>query len=107
MWFIFPQLAGLGRSPTAQLYAIAGRQEAEAYDRHPLLGPRLRECIEAMLGWAGQRSVEAILGPVDALKFASSMTLFEACAADPQPFAAALEAFCAGRRDGATLDLLA
>ena len=106
MWFIFPQIAGLGRSPAARLYAIGGLAEAKAYLRHRLLGPRLRECTEAMLGWAGQRSVEQILGPVDAIKLRSSMTLFEACAADPAPFAAVLEAFCAGSRDGATLERL-
>jgi uncharacterized protein (DUF1810 family) len=103
MWFVFPQIATLGRSPMAQLYAIRGREEAEAYDRHPLLGPRLRECTAAMLGWAGERSAERILGPVDAVKFRSSMTLFEACAGDPAPFASALDAFHAGARDAATL----
>ena len=106
MWFVFPQIAGLGHSSTAQFYAIAGRAEAEAYDRHALLGPRLQECTAAMLGWAGKRSAERILGVVDTLKFRSSMTLFEACAADPQPFAAALDAFCAGERDAATLEQL-
>ena len=106
MWFVFPQIAGLGRSSTAQFYAIADRAEAVAYSGHPLLGPRLRECTEAMLGWAGKRSAERILGPVDALKFRSSMTLFEACAADPAPFAAALEGFYAGARDAATLERL-
>jgi uncharacterized protein (DUF1810 family) len=106
MWFVFPQIAGLGRSSTARIYAIADRAEAEAYSRHPLLGPRLTDCTEAMLGWAGKRSAERILGPVDALKFASSMTLFEACAADPAPFAAALDAFYGGERDAATLERL-
>jgi len=106
MWFIFPQIAGLGRSSTAQFYAIADRAEAEAYSRHELLGPRLRECTGAMLGWAGRRSAEAILGPIDGLKFRSSMTLFEACADDPAPFAAALDAFYGGVRDGATLERL-
>jgi uncharacterized protein (DUF1810 family) len=106
IWFVFPQLAGLGRSPTAQLYGIAGRSEAEAYARHPLLGPRLLECTQAMLGWAGRLSASEILGPVDAIKFASSMTLFEACAANPVPFATALDAFQDGQRDGATLDRL-
>jgi len=103
MWFVFPQIAGLGRSATAQFYAIADRAEAHAYARHPLLGTRLRECTEAMLGWAGRRSAEDILGGIDALKFASSMTLFEACADDRAPFAAALDAFYAGKRDPATL----
>jgi len=103
MWFIFPQIAGLGRSATAQFYAIADRAEAGAYARHDLLGPRLRECTQAMLGWAGKRGAEAILGSIDALKFKSSMTLFEACADDPATFAAALDAFCRGERDDATL----
>ena len=106
MWFIFPQIAGLGRSATAQFYAIAGRQEATAYSQHALLGPRLQECTQAMLGWAGRRSAEAILGPVDALKFRSSMTLFEACSKDPASFAAALGGFFGGQRDAATLELL-
>jgi uncharacterized protein (DUF1810 family) len=103
MWFVFPQIAGLGRSPVAQFYAIRGRDEAAAYARHAVLGPRLREATEAMLGWAGRRSAERILGPVDTLKFRSSMTLFEACAEDAQPFARALDAFYAGERDAATL----
>ena len=106
MWFVFPQIAGLGRSPTAHFYAISGRDEAAAYVRHPLLGARLREATEAMLGWAGRRSAERILGPVDALKFGSSMTLFEACTEDSQPFARALDAFYAGQRDAATLTRL-
>ena len=106
MWFVFPQLAGLGRSPTAQFYAIVDRAEAVAYSRHAVLGPRLQDCTAAMLGGAGRRSAEDILGPVDALKFRSSLTLFEACADDPAPFAAALEAFHGGERDAATLSLL-
>ena len=106
MWFVFPQIAGLGRSSTAQFYALADRAEAVGYSRHPLLGPRLAECTDAMLGWAGRRSAERILGVVDALKFRSSMTLFEACAHAPAPFAAALDAFYAGERDAATLERL-
>jgi uncharacterized protein (DUF1810 family) len=106
MWFVFPQIAGLGRSATAQFYAIRGREEAVAYARHEVLGARLLDCTGAMLGWAGKRSSERILGPVDALKFKSSMTLFEACADDPAPFAQALEAFCAGERDAATIERL-
>ena len=102
MWFVFPQIAGLGRSATAQLYAIRDREEAAAYARHPVLGPRLGEATAAMFGWAGRRSAERILGPVDALKFRSSMTLFEACAEDWQPFARALDAFYAGERDAET-----
>ena len=103
MWFVFPQIAGLGHSATAQFYAIRGRDEAAAYARHPVLGPRLREATEAVLGWAGRRSAERILGPVDALKFKSSMTLFEACAEESQLFARALDAFHAGERDPATI----
>ena len=106
MWFVFPQIAGLGRSSTAQFYALADRAEAVGYSRHPLLGPRLAECTDAMLGWAGRRRAERILGVVDALKFRSSMTLFEACAQDPAPFAAALDALYAGERDAATLERL-
>jgi uncharacterized protein (DUF1810 family) len=106
MWFVFPQIAGLGRSAVAQVYAISGCDEAEAFVRHAVLGPRLRECTAAMLGWAGKRNAERILGPLDALKFRSSMTLFEACADDPAPFARALEAFHAGVRDAATLERL-
>lgn len=106
MWFVFPQIAGLGHSPTARFYAIADRAEAQSYAGHPLLGPRLLECTEAMLGWAGKRDAEAILGGIDALKFRSSMTLFEACADDPAPFAAALDAFYGRERDAATLSLL-
>lgn len=107
MWFVFPQLAGLGRSPTAQFYGIAGRGEAEAYLAHPLLGPRLGEITAAMLAWAGRRNATAILGSVDALKFRSSMTLFEAIAEDPALFTQALDTFCAGERDPLTLRLLA
>jgi uncharacterized protein (DUF1810 family) len=105
MWFVFPQLAGLGRSETARFYGISGAAEARAYLAHPLLGRRLRECAGALLAHAGQRP-EAILGSVDALKLRSSMTLFEAVAADPAPFVAVLDAFFGGERDAATLNLL-
>lgn len=106
MWFVFPQLAGLGHSAMAQRYAIADRAEAEAYLAHPLLGARLRECAEAMLAWAGKRSAGQILGTIDSLKFASSMTLFEAAGGGAE-FGNALEAFYKGQRDARTLDLLA
>lgn len=105
MWFVFPQLAGLGRSETARYYAIADLGEARDYLADPLLAARLAECTRAMLGWAGRRSAEAILGPVDAMKFASSMTLFEA-AGGGALFGEALDAFFAGNRDEATLSLL-
>jgi len=105
----FPQIAGLGRSETARFYAIRDLAEAHAYLAHPLLGSRLLEATEAMLAQAGAKTAEAVLGPLDALKLASSMTLFEAAAADAdeaRPFARCLDAFFGGRRDTATLDLL-
>ncbi|MBV1690755.1 DUF1810 domain-containing protein [Novosphingobium sp. G106] len=102
MWFIFPQIAGLGHSAMAQRYAIADRAEAEAYIAHSLLGPRLADCTDALLGWSGRRTAEAILGPVDALKLRSSMTLFEATGGAPH-FAQTLDAFCAGERDPETI----
>ena len=106
MWFVFPQIAGLGRSPTARRFAIADAVEACAYLRHPVLGARLRECTEAMLGWAGKKDAEAILGPVDAMKFVSSMTLFDAVAEDDDRFARALAAFNHGEQDPLTLERL-
>jgi uncharacterized protein (DUF1810 family) len=77
MWFIFPQLAGLGRSPTAQYYGISSREEAAAYLAHPLLGARLRQSVEALMAWVGQGTAEQILGGIDALKLRSSLTLFD------------------------------
>ncbi len=106
MWFIFPQIAGLGRSHMARFYALSGLDEAAAYAAHPLLGPRLRECTDAMLGWAGRRSAETILGGIDAVKFASSMTLFDAACPGELRFGQALGAFYGRRRDRATLDLV-
>lgn len=109
MWFVFPQIAGLGRSDTARFYAIRDIDEARAYLAHPLLGRRLVEATEAMLTHAGVSSAEAVLGSIDALKLASSMTLFEVAAADlaeAAPFARCLDAFFAGDRDRATLDLV-
>jgi uncharacterized protein (DUF1810 family) len=105
MWFVFPQIEGIGRSETARVYAIAGLAEARDYMQHELLGARLADCTDAMLGWAGKRSAEEILGPVDAMKFASSMTLFEAAGGDAR-FGKALNAFHSGERDQATLALL-
>ena len=105
MWFVFPQLAGLGRSPTAHYYAIASADEARAYLAHPLLGPRLHDCVAAVLGHR-ERSAEAIFGSIDAMKLKSSMTLFEAVADDPAPFATVLDAFFDAAPDAATLDLL-
>ena len=105
MWFIFPQLRGLGRSAMAQHYGIASQAEAAAYAAHPLLGPRLLECTRAVLAVPG-RSAEQIMGATDAMKLASSMTLFEAAVPGEAVFAAAIERFFAGRRDAATLALL-
>jgi uncharacterized protein (DUF1810 family) len=105
MWFVFPQLVSLGRSPTAQFYGIASIKEARAYLQHPVLGPRLRECVEAILPWAGRRSAEQILGPIDAMKLRSSMTLFDAV--EPcDGFAKAVDSFFGGERDERTLALL-
>lgn len=105
MWFVFPQLKGLGRSPTAQLYGIDGLAEAQAYARHPILGPRLRECTEIVNGLPGN-DAHAVLGSPDDLKLRSSMTLFARAAEDPTPYVAALDKYFDGMPDRATLDLL-
>ena len=104
MWFIFPQLRGLGRSDTATYYGIMSLDEARAYLRHPLLGPRLAEACAALVSAPG--SADAILGTVDAMKLHSSMTLFAAAADDPAPFDAVLARFYGGTRDAATIALL-
>lgn len=104
MWFVFPQIAGLGHSAMAQHYAIADLAEARAYLAHPVLGPRLTAATETILGWAGRRSAKAILGGIDAVKLRSSMTLFAAAAAPSiNPYADCLDAFYDGVRDSATL----
>jgi uncharacterized protein (DUF1810 family) len=105
MWFVFPQLAGLGRSETARFYGIASRDEAFAYWRHPVLGPRLRQCC-ALLRPHAARPVEAIFGPTDAIKWRSCLTLFERIAPEEPLFGELLEAFYGGERDAATLALL-
>jgi uncharacterized protein (DUF1810 family) len=104
MWFIFPQIVGLGRSPTAQFYAIRSLHEARALLAHPLLGERYRQAVEAILAWAETRTASAILGDVDAMKLKSSLTLFEIASGDPL-FADALRAFF-GEPDQATVKLL-
>ena len=104
IWFIFPQIDGLGQSPTAIHYAISGRDEAAAYAAHPVLGPRLAECTKAALAIDGNDAT-AVFGEPDDLKFRSSMTLFEA-ATDNELFGKALEKFYNGERDGATLERL-
>jgi uncharacterized protein (DUF1810 family) len=105
MWFVFPQLAGLGRSETARYYGIASLDEARAYLAHPVLGPRLLECVAAVLA-APAASAESMLGPVDAMKLRSSMTLFQRAAPSEPSFGAVLERFYGGVRDGATDALL-
>jgi uncharacterized protein (DUF1810 family) len=105
MWFVFPQIAGLGRSPMAQRYAIGSLDEARAYLAHPVLGPRLREAAAALLAHAGT-SPESILGGIDALKLRSSMTLFDRAAPEDDVFARVLAAFYDGERDQATLERL-
>jgi uncharacterized protein (DUF1810 family) len=104
MWFVFPQLKGLGRSATAQHFGIASRAEAQAYWRHPLLGPRLQQCTELVLAVAG-RSANQIFGSPDDLKFRSCMTLF-AQVTDEQVFRRALDKYFAGKDDEQTLHLL-
>ncbi|MGE0715809.1 MAG: DUF1810 domain-containing protein [Alphaproteobacteria bacterium] len=106
MWFVFPQLAALGRSPRAVSYGIGSRAEARAYLDHRLLGPRLVVCTETVSGIEG-RSLEEIFGGIDALKFRSSMTLFAAVARDGEPhFRIAIERCCGGKADELTLGLL-
>jgi len=102
MWFIFPQVAGLGFSQMAQRYAISGLAEARAYVGHPVLGPRLRECAEAVTEAAG-RTADAILGPVDAMKLRSCMTLFAAAAPEEAGFGEVLTRYFDGQPDEATL----
>jgi uncharacterized protein (DUF1810 family) len=101
MWFVFPQIAGLGRSPTAQRYAIASLDEARAYLEHPVLGPRLVEAARALTPHAG-RSAEEILGGIDAMKLRSSMTLFAAAAPEEPVFRNVLDAFFDGQPDPET-----
>ena len=105
MWFIFPQIAGLGSSPTAQRFAIRGIGEAIAYLTHPVLGPRLRECTSLVLTHGDRRASDLFPYPDD-LKFHSSLTLFAAAYPDTPLFSTALQTFFSGRRDQATLDRL-
>jgi uncharacterized protein (DUF1810 family) len=105
MWFIFPQIRGLGHSPMAQRFAISSLDEARAYLAHPTLGPRLVECTELVLGVQG-RSIEQMLGDVDAMKFRSSMTLFSRAATGPAVFTEALNRLFGGEPDALTLSRL-
>lgn len=103
MWFVFPQIQGMGRSAMAQRYAIDSREEAAAYLTHPVLGTRLRKCAALVLAAPGP-AIDDILGPPDDLKFKSCMTLFDAVApAGETLFAQCLQRFFGGVRDAATL----
>jgi len=106
MWFVFPQLAGLGRSSTAQHYALTSLDEARAYLAHPVLGERLRE-VATVVADSDAASAEALLGSVDALKLRSSATLFARAAPDEPVFARVLDRWFDGRADAATDELLA
>jgi uncharacterized protein (DUF1810 family) len=105
MWFVFPQLRGLGYSSTANYYGIASLDEAKAYLEHPILGPRLVECCELVRQIEGS-PIEDIFGYPDYLKFHSSITLFMRAASDDAPFRAALDKYFAGKPDAATLERL-
>ena len=106
MWFVFPQIAGLGGSPTAIRYAIGSLAEARAYLDHPVLGTRLSECCEILLGLDG-RTAEEIFGYPDVLKLRSSLTLFARAAERPETvFAAVLAKYYDGTPDARTLELI-
>lgn len=106
MWFVFPQLRGLGTSPIARLYGIGSMDEARAYLAHPVLGPRLAACTESVLT-NRHRSLHEIFGSPDDLKFRSCMTLFARASDDREnAFRRALDACCEGRMDERTLSLL-
>lgn len=102
MWYVFPQIAGLGRSPTAQYYAIASLGEAQDYLAHPLLGARLRECVAALQALPAA-DAEAVFGPIDAAKLRSCLTLFAAAAPAEALFARALQRWFEGQADPLTL----
>lgn len=105
MWFVFPQIAGLGLSAMSRRYSISGMAEARAYLAHPVLGPRLRECAQALLGHDGA-SAEQVLGGVDAQKLRSSMTLFHRADPDEPLWAQVLDRFFHGAADDATDEIL-
>ena len=105
MWFVFPQLDGLGSSSTARFYALRSLGEARAYLAHPVLGARLRQVAQTAAGLRG-RTAREVFGPPDDLKLRSSLTLFQAAAPDEPVFGDALDALCGGERDARTLELL-
>ena len=105
MWFIFPQIKGLGHSPVSMEFAISSRDEARAYLQHPVLGPRLKECTRLVLQLES-RSVEEIFGSPDDMKFRSSMTLFAHVSPEDEIFLRALDKYFGGAPDRLTLDRL-
>lgn len=105
MWFVFPQLAGLGNSPMAERFAVSGLAETRAYLAHPILGPRLIDCTETVNGITG-RSAHEIFASPDDMKFRSSMTLFSKASTAGNVFEQALDLYFAGEEDRRTLDLL-
>lgn len=105
MWFVFPQLKGLGSSPNANHFGITSRAEAKAYLDHSILGPRLLECTTLVNSVEG-RSIEAIFGEIDAMKFRSSMTLFSEVASDNEVFEEAIKKYYRGEADQLTLEIL-
>jgi uncharacterized protein (DUF1810 family) len=105
MWFVFPQIAGLGRSSISRTFAISSLEEAQAYLRHSVLGHRLRECTSIALG-TPDRTAEQIFGGIDAVKLRSSMTLFRQAAPDDPVFAQTLDRYFDGQADSATTQRL-
>jgi uncharacterized protein (DUF1810 family) len=105
MWFVFPQVAGLGQSSISRRYAVTGLDEARSYLAHPVLGPRLREACQAVLG-VHDAPAEEVFGFTDAMKLRSSMTLFSVADPEEPLFADVLDRFFAGQPDARTLELL-
>lgn len=105
MWFIFPQIAGLGRSPMAERFAISSLEEARAYLDHPVLGKRLRECTQAVMDVEG-KTAHAVFGFPDEMKFRSCMTLFARAATDDEIFGEVLEKYFSGESDRLTVEKL-
>lgn len=106
IWYVFPQLRGLGRSAMAQRYGLSGIEEARAYLAHPVLGQRLQDSVAAVLAWAPSLTAQALMGDLDAVKLRSSLTLFEAAAGPGTLYSRALDALFQGGRDNATLQML-
>jgi uncharacterized protein (DUF1810 family) len=106
MWFVFPQLRGLGSSPMAHRFGISSLEETRAYLAHDVLGPRLHTSVSTALAHADRSSLHTVLGSPDDMKFISSMTLFALAGSSTDPFVLALVAFASGRRDERTIALL-